>query len=203
MGIFIVCLIVLIAAVYLWGKSSQQTKKRPAQRSSTSKERTAPVTARVTVDGEDNEDVYVSDEERRKRELFHQQMNDEEYKNALREYFDAMEKLDQEWSVIYNLKDYSSQRGERFESMCAQQIDRFLMINEKWSQYGNPAPRTDAFKLLSLLYERQGRIDDAANVCLRAISLGYDADGTKGGMRGRLARLIKKGASAKMPDDLG
>ena len=113
-----------------------------------------------------------------------------------------MEKMNHEWSVIYNLKDYSSKRAERFEIMCAQQIDRFLTINQKWSQYENPAPRTDAFKLLSILYERQGRIDDAANVCLKSIEYGYEADGTKGGMRGRLARLIKKGAAAKMPDDL-
>ena len=150
----------------------------------------------------DTDEKPISDKERRKRELFHQQMNDEEYKTALKQYFDAMEKMNHEWSVIYNLKDYSSKRAERFEIMCAQQIDRFLTINQKWSQYENPAPRTDAFKLLSILYERQGRIDDAANVCLKSIEYGYEADGTKGGMRGRLARLIKKGAAAKMPDDL-
>ena len=168
------------------------------------KKRVVPVTVELSLKGkEEDMGAYVSDEDRRKYELFHQQMNDEEYKNALKEYFDAMEKLNQEWSVIYNLKEYSSQRGERFENMCEGQIARFLMINEKWKQYDNPTPRTDAFKQLCILYERQGRIDDAANVCLRAISLGYDADGTKGGMRGRLARLIKKGASAKMPDDLG
>ena len=151
----------------------------------------------------DEDEMYVSDEERHKREMFHQQMNDEEYKTALKEYFDAMEKMNHQWSVIYNLKDYSSKRAERFEIMCAQQIDRFLTINQKWSQYENPAPRTDAFKLLSILYERQGRIDDAANVCLKSIEYGYESDGTKGGMRGRLARLIKKGADAEIPDEDG
>ena len=158
----------------------------------------------ITVSAKHSDDEpYISEKEKRRRELLHQRMNDEEYKSALKQYFDAMEKMNHEWSVIYNLKDYSSKRAERFEIMCAQQIDRFLTINQKWSQYENPAPRTDAFKLLSILYERQGRIDDAANVCLKSIEYGYESDGTKGGMRGRLARLIKKGADAEIPDEDG
>lgn len=149
----------------------------------------------------DDREIYESDEEKYKRELFHQQMNDKQYLAALKEYSNAAEKLNHEWSVLYNLQDYSSKRAERFEIHCAQQIDRYFRIMQRWGHYELPAARTNAFKLLSILYERQGRMDDAANVCLKAIELGYEADGTKGGMRGRLARLIKKGASVEMPDE--
>ena len=49
-----------------------------------------------------------------------------------------------------------------------------------------------AFKRLSMIYEKQKDFDSAVKVCIDAIKCGATADGSKGGMQGRLARLIKK-----------
>ena len=55
MKIFGWFVVVIAAVIYLWWKGSKTTKKRPAQRSKAhTTERTAPVTVRVTVDGEDH-----------------------------------------------------------------------------------------------------------------------------------------------------
>lgn len=134
-------------------------------------------------------------------ERYKQSKTDYEYQELSKAYFSALEKLNSEWSVIYNLKEYNSKRGERFEIMCAEQIDRYIRLVPKWKKYDGVVPNTSAFKHLATLYERQGRIDDAANVCLKAIERGFENDGTKAGMRGRLARLIKNGAAVKMPND--
>lgn len=134
-------------------------------------------------------------------ERYKQSQTDAEYLALSKSYFSTLEKLNSEWSVMYNLKDYNSTRGECFETMCVEQIDIFLKLVPKWQKYDGVVPNTSAFKHLAMLYERQGRIDDAACVCLKAIELGFENDGTKAGMRGRLARLIRSGAAAEMPKD--
>lgn len=53
-------------------------------------------------------------------------------------------------------------------------------------------PHYPAFELLAKIYEKQGNFEEACFVCQRAIVLGYTEDGTKGGMRGRLEKLLKR-----------
>lgn len=48
------------------------------------------------------------------------------------------------------------------------------------------------FKCTSLLYEKLEMYEDAINICKKAIKLGYEDDGTKNGMSGRIIRLEKK-----------
>lgn len=43
-----------------------------------------------------------------------------------------------------------------------------------------------------MIYEKQGNFQKAIDICAEAIEIGAINDGTKGQMRGRLARLIKK-----------
>ena len=43
-----------------------------------------------------------------------------------------------------------------------------------------------------MAYEKQGDIDEAIEICKEAIAKGYNDDGTKEGMRGRIKRLEKK-----------
>ena len=48
------------------------------------------------------------------------------------------------------------------------------------------------FKRLSIMYEKEGDLQTAMLFCDYALSLGYNDDGTKGGMQGRLDKLKKK-----------
>lgn len=48
-----------------------------------------------------------------------------------------------------------------------------------------------AFKRLAIMYEKQGRIQDAISIAERALAVGQD-DGTKGGFAGRIDKLRKK-----------
>ena len=48
------------------------------------------------------------------------------------------------------------------------------------------------FKRLAILYEKEGNIHQAITVCHHALSFGFSDDGTKGGIQGRLDKLMKK-----------
>ena len=48
------------------------------------------------------------------------------------------------------------------------------------------------FKRLSSMYEKEGDLKTAMLFCDYALSMGYNDDGTKGGMQGRLDKLKKK-----------
>ena len=48
------------------------------------------------------------------------------------------------------------------------------------------------FKRLAVIYEKEGDIFRAITICDHALSFGYEDDGTKAGMKGRLEKLMKK-----------
>lgn len=50
----------------------------------------------------------------------------------------------------------------------------------------------EPFKRLAIMYEKEGELQTAMLFCDYALSLGYNEDGTKGGMQGRLDKLRKK-----------
>jgi len=56
--------------------------------------------------------------------------------------------------------------------------------------------RVVAFSRLAIMYEKQGRIQDAINISERALGLGQH-DGTKGGYEGRIEKLKRKESKMK------
>ncbi|KOP69712.1 hypothetical protein AMS59_22585 [Lysinibacillus sp. FJAT-14745] len=56
--------------------------------------------------------------------------------------------------------------------------------------------RVAAFSRLAIMYEKQGRIQDAINISERALSIGQH-DGTKGGYEGRIEKLKRKASKMK------
>ena len=50
----------------------------------------------------------------------------------------------------------------------------------------------EPFKRLAIMYEKEGELQIAMLFCDYALSLGYNDDGTKNGMQGRLDKLRKK-----------
>lgn len=79
-----------------------------------------------------------------------------------------------------------------FEKACNEQIKITLIYRDMYQKYYNMPLNPDVFKYYAMFLEKQCRYLDAARVCARALSLDFPNDGTKGGMAGRLVRMVKK-----------
>ncbi len=101
-------------------------------------------------------------------------------------YFSLMQKIQKDWSVLYNTKEYSGQRATTFENECLKDIDYYLRMREIDRKYDQSTPtNVPAFTRLAMLYEKQERYEDSVSVCKKAILLDIDE-------RSRLIRMIKK-----------
>lgn len=101
-------------------------------------------------------------------------------------YFDKMQEIEKDWSVMYNLKTYTGSIADKFEKKCLANIADYREMRRIDSKYGEKtATNIPAFRRLAMLYEKQGRFEDAVEVCKHAYSLGMDE-------RSRMARMIKK-----------
>ncbi len=54
-------------------------------------------------------------------------------------------------------------------------------------------PRYPAFELLAKIYEKEKNYEESCWVLQRALTLGFTKDGTDGGIRARLERMLKLG----------
>lgn len=65
--------------------------------------------------------------------------------------------------------------------------------DEYYQRYVLTIPTVNPFKILAIMYEKNGEYDKAIQICNEALTFpGYESDGTKGGMKGRLEKLMKK-----------
>lgn len=196
MKIFGWFVVVIVAVIYLWWKGSKTTKKRPAQRSKArTTERTAPVTVRVTVDGEANS----SSMDDINRELLQEAIAAGKQEDVL--YYQR--KLDKTFQKVYmdylngsvrlaEMKTDQRVTPAEFEKACNEQIKTTLIYRDMYEKYYNAPLNPDVFKIYAMFLEKQGRYLDAAKVCARALDLGFPNDRTQGGMAGRLVRMVKK-----------
>ena len=101
-------------------------------------------------------------------------------------YYEQMQDIQADWSVLYNLGTYTGLLAEKFEKTCLANIANYremLRIDKKYGE--KTATNIPAFKRLAMLYEKQGRYEEAVEVCKQAYSLGMDE-------RSRMVRMIKK-----------
>lgn len=125
---------------------------------------------------------------------------DKNYLSASKKYFDGMEEIETNWSVLYNLNCFTGARADKFIADCKKNINDFYSWQEIAKTYGEDSPPSvPAFKRLAMIYEKQGLYENSIAVCREAILACACSDGTKGGMKGRLARMIKK--SGRTPTD--
>ena len=101
-------------------------------------------------------------------------------------YFDLMNKIERNWSVLYNSKKYTGRLAVTFENDCLNDIAYFKKMYEIDLKYGeNPPPNIPAFRRLAMLYEKQERFEEAVAVSEEALLYGMDE-------RSRMLRMIKK-----------
>lgn len=121
-------------------------------------------------------------------------LGDPEYQEGLNRYFCLCSKINERYTVINTIGSFSDESTGALISECEEAFDIDVRIKKKREYYErtefNQAPE---MKTLAMVYEKRGEFEKAAMVCVMAINEGFPADGTAGGMRGRLARMIKKG----------
>ena len=120
-------------------------------------------------------------------------------------YYENMDNIEMQWSVLSNLKIFTGAQADAFEAACRENINDYLdMVHEaeQFSPRYERPPHVPAYTRLAMLYEKQGRYADAVNVCAESIRNGAVADGSKGKMYGRLARMISKAGADVSPDIL-
>ena len=110
-------------------------------------------------------------------------------------YFALMQKIQSEWSILYNLKQYSGTRADALERMCLQDIHYYKCMRDIDLKYGQPALfNVPAFTRLAMLYEKQGKFEDAVSICKEAVMLGIDE-------KSRFTRMIKKAGRTPTPEE--
>jgi len=119
-------------------------------------------------------------------------------------YFEGLEKIEAQWSVLSNLGIFTGAQADAFEAACRENVGYYHAMVADYRQkspgYEQPA-HVPAYVRLAMLYEKQGKYTDAIDVCAEAIRCGAIADGSKGKMYGRLARMIKK-SGAEIPPEI-
>lgn len=101
-------------------------------------------------------------------------------------YYAKLQEIQNDWSVLYNLKVYTGHIADNLEQKCLANIEDYKemrRIDKKYRQ--KTALNIPAFQRLAMLYEKQERFEEAVEVCKQACALGMDE-------RGRMARMIKK-----------
>lgn len=103
------------------------------------------------------------------------------------------EEIEADYAVLQQLGITSNSQTDALEKKCLTAISTLEMLIPLWKKYNQPLQTicTPA-KRLAMIREKQGRYEDAAMACKMALDLNMPQDGTAGGMRGRLARMVKK-----------
>lgn len=127
-----------------------------------------------------------------------QQKFEKEFRPVFNEYYAGVQKIKNDWSVMYNLKDYGGKRAERFERECLHNIAVYKLMYSIEAKYKEDhLTEVEGYKRLAMLYERQGNFEKAANICKEAISFG-----NLEGMKVRLASAIKKAGRTPTAEEL-
>lgn len=119
-----------------------------------------------------------------------------EVKPVADKYYTLLEKIEKDWSILHNLKDYTGTLSQEIEQECLDSIHWFNKMHAIDIKYSETSPKNiPAFKRLAMLYERRSDYERAIDVCKQAISLGMDE-------RSRMLRMIKKSGRTPTADEM-
>lgn len=126
--------------------------------------------------------------------LWDKMMKDKRFQSLQKALYQEYAEIESDCSVLHNLGIIDGPEMDKLEQKCLHAISSLELLIPMWKKYNQPIPTMcEPAKRLAIIREKQCRFDDAAAICGKAIKLGMPDDGTKGGMRGRLAKMIKKG----------
>lgn len=129
----------------------------------------------------------------RKNELMKQ------YKSILEKHGKLREQIGIQYTVAREKNGFDSKEMEAVVDLCKKDIDLAGDVMEYYHRsesvngvHVDPSAYMDTFQRLAIIYEKQGKYDEAIEVCKQAIQYGILRDGTQGGMQGRIARIMSK-----------
>lgn len=125
--------------------------------------------------------------------LWRRMSNDAEYQMLSDKYYKMSEKIEATYSVINSMNAFDKSAGDTFIELCRETIDIIERIYPKWKMYNQVPYANNVYKRMAMAYEKRGQYKEAADVCLEAIRIGFESDGTNGGYLGRMVRMLKKG----------
>lgn len=112
------------------------------------------------------------------------------------------EQYEEQYAILSNLNEFFTPRMDECISLCWKSINLAEAIREAdIDMYGVAMNNVSPFYRLSIIYEKRKEFEAAMKVCAMAIRLGFTKDGSKGGMRGRLARLMRKAGHVQMSEE--
>lgn len=119
-----------------------------------------------------------------------------EVKKISDRYYKRMQKIQHDWSVMYNLGEYDGIIAANLEKECLANIADYQEMRRIDRKYGQKTPnKIPAFLRLAMLYEKQSRFEEAIKICKQACSNGMDE-------RSRMVRMIKKAGRTATEDEL-
>ena len=119
---------------------------------------------------------------------------DKQYQADRAAFYDMISKIREMYTVINTVGSFSESAGDNLIELCNAAIELDDSTRAKRDYYDSSEYEySEAHKTLAMVWEKRGDHERAAAACVDAIQKGYTRDGTSGGMRGRLARMIKKG----------
>ncbi|MFO7966780.1 MAG: tetratricopeptide repeat protein [Archaeoglobaceae archaeon] len=93
---------------------------------------------------------------------------------------------------LYYKKRDSSDAIEKCIKYCLEDIKYFEDFKKAWErEFGDELPRIPSFERLAIIYEKQGKFEEAIEICQMALKLGLKSS-RKGGFEGRINKLQKK-----------
>lgn len=138
--------------------------------------------------------AFHEQEYRKALRLYDEAQADKAYQKKLTQYFEILTQIKETYSVINNVGSFCDDAGEKLIEKCTLAISIEADIKEKREYYDDHVfDMSPPCKTLAMIFEKRGEYQRAATICVYAIENGYTNDGTAGGMRGRLGRMIKKG----------
>lgn len=142
----------------------------------------------------DIEDEYIPDWD----DPYFEGQRDKKFLATQDRYFALIQEIEADYTVFSNMDSPSDDVYIKIENKCVEAGVLFQFLVPLWEKYDRGVPEsTPAFKRLAMIREKRGDYEGAALACVQQLRLGVQGDGTKGGMRGRLARMVKKGKLAE------
>lgn len=149
---------------------------------------------------EHQKQLVIDIEQQKKHDLYMQAWKDDQFKALQSQYYKLIEEIENDYTVLINGLG-GDDTETKLENKCVQGTIYFHELVPFWKKYEQAIPHSSPpFKRLAMLRERRGDYEGAALACVQQMRLGSFGDGSKGGMRGRLARLIKKGNLSEKVD---
>lgn len=122
------------------------------------------------------------------------------YQKIIDRHFYLMNEINQIYSIAINQPTIKNQYTEKCKKLCKEDIalskDYIEYLKKYYSSYDDEDESFigsyPSFSTLAKIYEKEQNYQKGIIVCISALKIGYKLDTSKGGIQGRLARLIKK-----------